>query len=65
MSFFDFLFGSSSESHIEDYRSIGEDRRHRALGSSNWTSPEDWDCDPTDRDYDPIAGYDSYEDNDF
>lgn len=65
MSLFDFLFGSDSESNIEDYRSISEDRRHRASGSSNWTSLEDWNCDPTDRDYDHFSGFDPYDDNDF
>ena len=40
-----------------------EDRRHRASGSGNWTSREDWDC--GDYDSDGMSGFDSYEDNDF
>ena len=48
---------------IEDYRSIHEDRRHRAGGSGNWTSREDWDY--GDYDDDGMSGFDSYEDNDF
>ena len=49
MGLFDFLFGSDESStnglfDIEDYRSIHEDRRHRAGSSSNWTSREDWDA---------------------
>ena len=39
------------------------DRRHRASGSGNWTSREDWDC--GDYDNDGMSGWDSYEDNDF
>lgn len=67
MGLFDFLFGSDESStnglfDIEDYRSIHEDRRHRASGSSNWTSREDWDCGD---DNDGMSGFDSYEDNDF
>lgn len=72
MSLFDFLFGSNEHQSddffdVEDYRSISESRRHRASGSSNWTSREDWDCDPSDRDYDydGLNGFDSYDDNDF
>ena len=46
MGLFDFLFGSEESTSnglfdIEDYRSIGEDRRHRTSGSSNWTSRDD------------------------
>lgn len=64
MGLFDFLFGSSESSfNVEDYRSIHEDRRHRASGSGNWTSREDWDCD--DYDNDGMSGWDAYEDNDF
>lgn len=68
MGLFDFLFGSNESStnglfDIEDYRSIHEDRRHRASGSANWTSREDWDC--GDYDNDAMSGFDSYEDNDF
>ena len=68
MGLFDFLFGSDESStnglfDIEDYRSMSEDRRHRASGSSNWTSREDWDC--GDYDSDGMSGFDSYEDNDF
>ena len=40
-----------------------EDRRHRASGSGNWTSRDDWDC--GDYDNDGMSGWDSYEDNDF
>ena len=44
MGLFDFLFGSDeSSSNAEDYRSMSEDRRHRASGSGNWISREDWD----------------------
>ena len=64
MGLFDFLFGSSESSFdTEDYRSISEDCRHRASGSSNWTSREDWDC--GDYDNDGMSGFDSYYDNDF
>lgn len=65
MALFDFLFGSdeSSSYNPEDWRSVSEDRRHRAQGSSNWTSREDWDYDSHDRD--GMSGFDSYEDNDF
>ena len=64
MGLFDFLFGSDESSlNAEDYRSIHEDRRHRASGSANWTSREDWDC--GDYDNDAMSGFDSYEDNDF
>jgi hypothetical protein len=64
MGLFDFLFNSDESSFdIEDYRSIGEDRCHRAGGSGNWTSREDWDC--GDYDDDSMSGFDSYEDNDF
>ena len=68
MGLFDFLFGSDESStnglfDIEDYRSIYEDRRHHASGSSNWTSREDWDC--GDYDDDGMSGFDSYNDNDF
>ena len=68
MGLFNFLFGSDESStnglfDIEDYRSIHEDRRHRASGSGNWTSREDWDC--GDYDDDGMSGFDSYEDNDF
>ncbi len=46
MGLFDFLFGSDEGTinglfDLEDYRSIHEDRRHRASGSGNWTSRED------------------------
>ena len=64
MGLFDFLFDdSSNQFNGEDYRSISESRRHRAQGSGNWTSREDWDC----GDYynDGMSGFDSYEDNDF
>ena len=66
MGLFDFLFGSDESStnglfDIEDYRSVHEDRRHRASGSGNWTSREDWD----NYDSDGMSGFDSYEDNDF
>ena len=68
MGLFDFLFGSDESStneffDIEDYRSIHEDRRHRASGSGNWTSREDWEC--GDYDNDGMSGFDSYEDNNF
>jgi len=64
MGLLDFLFGSSEQhTDIEDYRSIHEERRHRVSGSVNWTSREDWDCDPAD--HDGMGGFDSYEDNDF
>ena len=65
MALFDFLFGSDDHSGFapEDWRSVAEDRRHQAQGSSNWTSREDWDCDPVDRD--GMGGFDCYEDNDF
>lgn len=68
MGLFDFLFGSDESStnglfDIEDYRSIHEDRRHRAGSSSNWTSREDWDF--GDYNNDGMSGFDSYEDNDF
>ena len=68
MGLFDFLFDSDESStnglfDIEDYRSIHEDRRHRASGSSNWTSREDWDF--GDYNNDGMSGFDSYEDNDF
>ena len=68
MGLFDFLFGSDESStnglfDIEDYRSIHEDHRHRASGSANWTSREDWDY--GDYDNDGMSGFDSYEDNDF
>ena len=68
MGLFDFLFGSDESTtnglfDLEDYRSIHEDRRHRASGSGNWTSCEDWDCD--DYDSDGMSEFDSYEDNDF
>ena len=68
MGLFDFLFGSDEGTtnrlfDLEDYRSIHEDRRHRASGSGNWISREDWDCD--DYDSDGMSGFDSYEDNDF
>ncbi len=68
MGLFDFLFGSDESStnglfDIEDYRSVHENRRHRASGSSNWTSREDWDF--GDYDNDAMSGFDSYEDNDF
>ena len=53
-----------SDSDIEDYRSVAEDRRFRANDSGNWTSREDWDCGPTDN-YDGMSGWDSYEENDF
>lgn len=69
MGLFDFLFGPSTDPDfdIEDYRSIHEDRRHRAEGSSNWTDREDWDCDPIDEDddLDYMDGFDIYDDNDF
>ena len=54
---------SSSRTFKWANRSIHEDRRHRASGSSNWTSREDWDC--GDYDNDAMSGFDSYEDNDF
>ena len=68
MGLFDFLFGSGESTtnglfDLEDYRSIHEDRCHRASGSGNWTSREDWDCD--DYDSDGMSEFDSYEDNDF
>jgi len=65
MALFDLLFGSEERSSfdIEDYRSVAEDRRHHAQGSSNWTSREDWDFGSGD--YDGMSGFDSYEDNDF
>ena len=68
MGLFDFLFGSDESStnglfDIEDYRSVHEDRRHRASGSSNWTSREDWDFGNYNND--GMSGFDSYEDNDF
>lgn len=63
MGLFDFLFGSSEHYDVEDFRSVSEDRRHRASGSGNWTSREDWDCDPVD--HDGMSGFDSYDDNDF
>jgi hypothetical protein len=65
MALFDFLFGSNEHScfDAEDYRSVAEDRRHYAQGSSNWTDREDWDCgEPSD---DGMSGFDIYEDNDF
>ena len=65
MALFDFLFGSNEHSSFdtEDYRSVAEDRRHHARGSSNWTDREDWDCgEPID---DGMSGFDIYEDNDF
>lgn len=67
MALFDFLFGSDEHSgfNTEDYCSVSEDRRFRAQDSGNWTSREDWDCDPIDEDYDGMSGFDSYEDNDF
>ena len=67
MGLFDFLFGSDDHSdfNAEDCRSVAEDHRFRAQGSGNWTSREDWDCDPIDRDYDSMSGFDSYDDNDF
>ena len=64
-----------SPKRLEEYNSIveevdkramalmSEDRRHRASGSGNWTSREDWDC--GDYDSDGMSGFDSYEDNDF
>ena len=68
MGLFDFFFGSNEGTinglfDLKDYRSIHEDRRHRASGSGNWTSREDWDCD--DYDSDGMSEFDSYEDNDF
>ncbi len=68
MGLFDFLFGSDEGTtnglfDLEDYRSMSEDRHHRASGSGNWTSREDLDCD--DYDSDGMSGFDSYEDNDF
>ena len=68
MGLFDFLFGSEESTSnslfdIEDYRSVGEDRRHRASGFGNWTSRDDWDC--GDYDNDGMSGFDSYYDNDF
>lgn len=64
MGLFDFLFGSDESCFdTEDYRSIHEDGRHRAGGSSNWTCREDWDC--GDYDNDGMSGFGSYEDNDF
>ena len=64
MGLFDFLFDdSSNQFNGEDYRSISESRRHRAQGTGNWTSREDWDC--GDYDDDGMSGFDSYYDNDF
>ena len=64
MGLFDFLFGGSeSNFDVEDFRSMSEGRRHRAGGSGNWTSCEDWDC--GDYDDDGMSGWDAYEDNDF
>ena len=64
MGLFNFLFGGSESSYdVEDFRSVSEDRRHRASGSSNWTSREDWDCGNYDND--GMSGFDSYSDNDF
>ncbi len=64
MGLFDFLFGGSeSNFDTEDFRSMSEDRRHRASGSGNWISREDWDC--GDYDNDSMSGWDSYDDNDF
>ena len=57
MGLFDFLFGSDESSFN------AEDRRHRAGGSGNWTSREDWDC--GDYDDDGMSGFDAYDDNDF
>jgi hypothetical protein len=54
---------NSSSGNIEDYRSVAESRRHRAQGSGNWTSRDDWNCGPADND--GMAGWDSYEENDF
>ena len=34
---------------------MSEDRRHRAGGSGNWTSREDWDC--GDYDDDGMSGF--------
>jgi len=65
MGLLDFLFGSEEHGSTEDFRSVHEERRHRARGSGNWTSHEDWDCDPVDHDHDSMDGFDSYEDNDF
>ena len=56
-------FFFASQFRREDFRSMSEDRRHRASGSSNWTSREDWDF--GDYDSDGMSGFDSYEDNDF
>ena len=56
-------FFFASQFRREDYRSIHENRRHRASGSGNWTSREDWDC--GDYDSDGMSGFDSYDDNDF
>ena len=61
MGLFDFLFGSDEHESVEDFRSVSESRRFH--GSGNWTSREDWDCDPVDRD--GMDGFDSYDDNDF
>ena len=68
MGLFDFLFGSGESTtnglfDIEDYRSIHEDRRHRAGGSGYWTSREDWDC--GNYNSNGMSGFDSYDDNDF
>ena len=64
MGLFDFLFGSDESSFdVEYFRSMSEDRRHRASGSGNWTSREDWDC--GDYDSDGMSGWDSYDDNDL
>ena len=63
MGLFDFLFGGSESSFgSENFRSIHEDRRHRAQSSGNWTSREDWEC--GDYDSDGMSSWDSYEDND-
>ena len=61
MGLFDFLFDDSSFDP-EDWRDVGEDRRHRASCSANWTDREDWDSDDDDN---PFSGFDIYEDNDF
>lgn len=53
------LFGNYNEYD----RDISDDRRHRARGSANWTSREDWDCGNSHED--GLSGFDNYEDNDF
>ena len=65
MGLLDFLLGGEDYDRYdrEDWRSVAENRRHRAQGSSNWTSREDWNCGEYDRD--GMSGFDAYEENDF